>query len=138
MRARFGLVKGLCISIASIVVGTPAMAQCVLPADMNGVFVGNDGGTYYVRQVGTEIWWLGESSDGGKRFVNVFHGVRNGQVVKGTWADVSGQFRNSGMLQLVVSSGSGVSGWKRSAETGGFTGSSWTFPCGDTNANPKP
>lgn len=127
----------LCFGVAFLGCPLAASAQCALPVGMNGVFRGNDGGVYYVRQVGAEVWWLGESPDGGKRFTNVFHGARSGDVVNGTWADVTGQMHNSGVLELRISEANGgVTGWTRTAATGGFTGSTWTFPCGDSSAQP--
>src|ERR1700684_2611506 len=88
-------------------------AQCMLPKDITGTWRANDGGHYYVRQVGDEIWLFGQSGDGGKSWANVYHGVRNGTTVTGTWADVPrGAKRSSGLLNLLVSdTGSAVSGW---------------------------
>src|SRR5262245_4877920 len=78
-------------------------AQCVAPRDMNGVWKANDGGTYYVRQIGNDVWWLGMSGDGGRTWTNVYRGVRNRDIVTGTWADVPhGQIHSSGILNLHV------------------------------------
>jgi hypothetical protein len=72
-----------------------------------GVWKGNDGATYYVRYVGTEIWWFGQ----GNGFGNVFYGKlvaggANGpRRIVGKWADVPiGDARNSGDLTLTVAS----------------------------------
>ncbi len=117
-----------------------AQAQCALPRDMTGTWRADDGGTYYVRQVGDEIWWLGQSADGSKSWANVYHGVRNGTTVTGTWADVPrGAKRSSGLLNLLVSdTGSGVSGWRTRRMTGGFSGMSWFMPCSDNQLQPSP
>src|SRR5205823_5812635 len=79
-------------------------------ADITGVWRGDDGGMYYIRQVGSEIWWLGmstRSSSGyldffkGLDFTNVFHGTISGQRISGEWADVSrGTARSSGTLVM--------------------------------------
>ncbi len=43
--------------------------------DLTGSWAASDVGTYYVRQIGDAIWWLGLSSDQGLTFANVFHGT---------------------------------------------------------------
>ena len=114
-----------------------AYGQCVAPKDMNGVWKSNDGGTYYVRQAGNEVWWVGMSKDGGRSWTNVYKGVRNGATVTGTWADVPhGRARSGGTLNLQVAGTTGVLGFNRREVTGGFGGSRWFQPCNDTAQNP--
>jgi hypothetical protein len=104
---------------------------------MNGVWKANDGGTYYVRQIGNDVWWLGMSGDGGRSWTNVYKGVRNGDTVTGTWADVPhGGVRSSGILNLHVAGTTGVLGFSRLQVSGGFGGSRWFQPCNDTVQNP--
>jgi hypothetical protein len=95
-------------------------------AQLTGVWSSDDSGTYYVRQIGNTVWWLGLSVDEGRTFANVFRGtVQNGQI-SGQWSDVPlGQTSNFGTLAL--SSGAGVltTDWKRTSEAGGFGGTSW-------------
>ena len=43
--------------------------------DLSGAWAASDVGTYYVRQSGNTIWWLGLSRDQGITFANVFHGI---------------------------------------------------------------
>lgn len=50
--------------------------------DLTGLWAASDVGTYYVRQIGNTVWWLGLSSDQGLTFANVFRGtVQTGTVV---------------------------------------------------------
>jgi hypothetical protein len=59
------------------------------PTTLSGVWHGSDSGTYYVRQLGREIWWLGLSRDQGRSFANVFRGsVGESGTVAGQWVDV--------------------------------------------------
>ncbi len=44
-------------------------------ANLTGAWAANDGGTYYVRQIGNTVWWLGLSADEGQTFANVFQGT---------------------------------------------------------------
>jgi hypothetical protein len=96
------------------------------------------GGTYHVRRVGNVIWWVGESSDGGHSFTNVYRGVISGSTITGDWLDVRtahgfGGDTNKGTLTLqLIGTLTSLSGFKRVAATGGFGGSRWSFPCNDT------
>jgi hypothetical protein len=71
--------------------------------DLTGVWSCNDGGTYYLRQLGGNVWWYGEASNG--RWSNIFHGAMNGEWVEGLWLDVpKGRDRNNGALRLRLDS----------------------------------
>jgi hypothetical protein len=88
--------------------------------DLTGTWMGNDGGTYYIRQIGDEIVWFGES----RLFSNVFFGRRSGDTVAGDWADVpKGAILQSGTLTFIVDNPAVLT---RTAETGGFGGSRWS------------
>ncbi len=112
---------------------TPAYALCAAPKTMDGTWKANDGGTYYVRQVGNQVWWFGESKKNG--FSNVFRGNRSGNTVTGMWADIKGG-TGSGTLTFVISGTNSVGGWKKQSATGGFGGSIWFKGCDDTGQNP--
>ena len=113
-------------------------AMCAAPTDLNGVWKANDGGLYYVRQVGTDIWWVGMSADEGRSWTNVFRGTKNGATVVGEWADVPrGGANANGMLKLTVQENNGtIAGFTRTEVTGGFGGSAWSLNCNDVVLNP--
>lgn len=78
---------------------------------LTGIWTADDLGTYYVRQIGNIVWWLGMSHDQGATFTNVFSGVvtsnGTGTSVQGTWVDVPlGTRRRAG--RLIVDSPDGV------------------------------
>ncbi|WP_417911706.1 hypothetical protein [Candidatus Electronema sp. TJ] len=108
-------------------------ASCAAPTDLNAVWKADDGGLYYVRQVGNEVWWVGMSADEGRTWTNVFRGTRNGATVVGKWADVPrGGAKANGMLKLAVQENNGaVAGFTRTEVTGGFGGSAWHLNCND-------
>lgn len=115
----------------------PANAQCVASRDLNGVWRSNDGGTYYVRQIGSDVYWLGMSGDDGRTWTNVFRGTRNGNILSGTWADVpKGRVAGGGTLTITIHGANGVTGFTRTGVTGGFGGSRWFQPCNDVNLIP--
>ena len=110
-----------------------AHKQCIAPATMTGVWRADDGGTYYVRESGRVVWWVGMSRDSGRSWTNVFNGVRNGATVTGTWVDVPhGKTRGGGTLNLRVDGSRGVLGFNRTEASGGFAGKRWYQPCNDT------
>jgi len=89
-------------------------------------------GVYYMRQIETDVWWVGLSHDAGdpnanvgQVFTNVFHGSRNGDTITGTWVDVpKGTTSGSGTLTLVRTEGVV---FQLQAQTGNFTGGTfWT------------
>jgi len=48
-----------------------ADARCL--GELSGVWVGNDGATYYIQQNGQKVWWVGGTTyNEGTTFVNVF------------------------------------------------------------------
>ena len=97
-----------------------------VPVSMNltGRWRCNDGGAYFIRQVDSELWWYGQSSDGGATWSNVFHGRIQGNRVVGRWADVpQGRLRNAGEMSLQILGNRGLKAIQR---TGGFGGSEWS------------
>jgi len=94
------------------------------PVDLTGRWRGNDGGAYFLRQVGNQIWWYGQSGDGGGSWTNVFHGRIEGHQVLGTWADVpQGRIMSSGEMSLQILAPNLLRAVNR---TGGFGGSEWS------------
>ena len=96
--------------------------------NLTGTWACDDGGTYYLRQVGDRVWWLGKSGNDGQDWTNVLHGTIRGREVVGDWADVpQGGAANSGQLtlRLVVRDGRVVEIEKRRQVGDGFGGGVW-------------
>src|SRR5215475_7499003 len=97
--------------------------------DLTGTWFADDGGAYYIRQVGNSLWWNGMSENGqGSSFANVFRGTIKGDTIIGDWADVPrGQTLNSGALILrIVNISPDQIEMRKQRETGGFSGSVWS------------
>jgi len=94
-------------------------------ANLTGRWSCNDGGTYYLHQIGRELHWYGESDYSGQpAWANVFSGsILDGRIT-GQWADVpKGRSSGAGRLVLEIKNQGTV---LRSVEkTGGFKGSRW-------------
>ncbi|MEH2303592.1 MAG: hypothetical protein V7K88_32640 [Nostoc sp.] len=91
--------------------------------NLTGKWQANDGGTYYIRQIGTQVWWYGEYSPTNPAFSNVFNGTINNNQINGNWADVpKGSTLSSGSLQLQIDSYNRIEAVSKS---GGFGGSLW-------------
>ena len=59
------------------------------PASLTGTWMANDGGMYFLRQIGDTLWWLGLSGGllhPGLQFCNVFHGSVTASAVTGEWS----------------------------------------------------
>jgi hypothetical protein len=112
-----------------------ALADCLRGPDLTGVWVADDGANYYIRQVGSEIWWVGlstESAQGsndfhlGLTFSNVFQGALVGDTIRGDWADVPrGIILQNGTLTLRLNSPDSPTTLTRAEETGHFGASTW-------------
>jgi hypothetical protein len=122
-------------ALVLLLTASQTSAQCLAPKGLTGVWKANDGGTYYVRRLGTTVWWMGESADEGRSWTNVFKGVLSGDTFTGEWADVV-QASGRGTLTLKIEGaiGVGVHGWRKIGGSGdGFGGEHWFQPCNDTN-----
>ena len=93
--------------------------------DVSGTYKGNDGGRYFVHQLGNVVWWAGLSGDNGNTFTNVFRGVLlPNNHINGEWADVPrGATFSGGVLNLFVEADGSL---QSLGATGGFGGSHWT------------
>jgi len=114
------------------------MVTTTAVADYNltGLWHADDGGLYYIRHVGDQIWWAGLSTNStagyldffkGLDFANVFRGTLSGTRISGTWADVPrGAILSHGTLALDILPDypSGLALRKVSA-TGGFGANVW-------------
>lgn len=96
---------------------------------LTGSWLANDGGTYYLRQIGDELWWVGVSAGlmyPGVESCTVFHGSVTGSGVTGEWSTVPrGALHGHGTLTLRRA---GDNQLLRIEETGGFGASSWRRP----------
>jgi len=96
------------------------------PASLTGTWMANDGGMYFLRQIGDTLWWLGLSAGllhPGLQFCNVFHASVTGSAVTGDWSDVPrGAASCRGTLTLRPA---GEDQLLRVAESGGYGASIW-------------
>jgi Putative peptidoglycan binding domain len=135
--ARFQKEKGLNVSGVvdaatrkKLEIGPPSAAPAQLsqaaamPRNLSGRWTCDDGGTYYLRQVGNVVWWYGESSPVSPRWSNVAHGSYQGRRLQLDWADVpKGPNSGGGTLVLSVMSPDKL---VATSKTGGFGGGVWT------------
>jgi len=84
----------------------PARFQGVTKSDLAGAYGGNDAGRWYVRESGANVVALGErQTQPGVRptYASVYVGSRNGNLVKGAFADVpKGLAAESRAMSIVV------------------------------------
>jgi WD40 repeat protein len=95
-----------------------------------------DDGIYYLRQVGDEVWWVGESNGDGKSWTNVGHGKISGEELTVHWADVpKGSNTGTGTLtwKLMIKDGKVVA-IKRVKATGDSFGGDTLTPAKDKSS----
>jgi hypothetical protein len=122
----------------SDIITQPTISICA--SDITGKWNGNDGGIYFVRQIGNDIWWFGSNvftaSPEFNTFSNVLHGSRDGLSINANWQDVPlGDTRSKGEISLTIAS-SGDKITTKSA-SGGFGGNTWTKKCDNLIVKPK-
>jgi hypothetical protein len=114
-----------------------AQASCEARRSLNGLYQSNDRGTYHVRQIGNDVWWVGMSPDNGNTWMNVFHGQINGRRVAGGWVDVprgkNGAPRNAGRLTLELDS---YDRFRKVDSPTGPWASKWFSTCDDMVSSP--
>lgn len=79
--------------------------------DLTGEWRGNDGSTYYIRQVRSTVWWAGFSGRAnspslGLKYSNVFRGTISGSTIRGNWVGLPrGETLGGGSLTLKIEGG---------------------------------
>lgn len=92
--------------------------------DLTGVWNCDDGGIYYVRQLGTTVWWYGELDPNAPNWSNVMRGSISSNMINADWADVpKGSVMQNGNLVIQIVSNNKLTAISK---TGGFAGSVWT------------
>ncbi len=93
-------------------------------ADLTGKWSCDDGGAYYLRQIGNTLYWYGERAQVNPQWSNVFVGTIQGNQVNGRWADVpKGQIMQNGQMRVRISPNG--NSFEAIHKTGGFGGSRW-------------
>ena len=93
-------------------------------ADLTGVWTGDSGGKYYIRQLNNEIWWYGEAQSDGPAWSNVAYGTISDNKLELKWADVpKGSIASSGILNMDLKPDGKLVATKK---TGDFGDSEWT------------
>jgi hypothetical protein len=105
-------------------------------ADLTGVWNGDDGGTYYLTQRDSRLYWYAERSPTHPAWANVFDGRVRGDSIRGNWIDVpKGRTHGEGRLEMKIEYAGNVLSITR--KTGGYVGSKLTR-AGYTPMAPKP
>ena len=98
--------------------------------DLTGVWSCDDGGTYYIRQLGDTIWWLGEPSINPDRWSNVARGTISGNTITLEYSDIpKGCAAGYGTLVLEAVSNNVMNAKEKPASYGGST---WTRKASST------
>ncbi len=105
------------------VVSNPRKTTISTRINLTGTWKCDDGGMYYIRQIGKFVWWYGERSPNSPQWSNVAFGKIQGNRLKLKWADVpKGNNLYNGALLLRIISNNRLEAIRK---TGGFGGSNW-------------
>jgi hypothetical protein len=103
------LITGIGATVFITPAYAPQPAKLPPPPPLTGVWQSNDGGTYYLRQIGNVVWWIGLSGgNDGRTYSNIFKGTITTlagyeNVIEGEFVDVPrGAIMNSGKLLLDI------------------------------------
>jgi hypothetical protein len=113
-------------SIANSGSTVSGQGQGVAPQNMvlTGVWSCDDGGTYYIRQLGNMIWWFGEPSMNPDRWSNVARGTISGNTITLEYSDIpKGCAEGYGTLVLEAISNNVLNAKEKPPSYGGST---WT------------
>jgi hypothetical protein len=101
--------------------------------NLSGSWLADDKGTYYLRQIGDELWWVGVSAGlmyPGLESCTIFHGSVTDSGVTGEWSAVPrGALHGHGTLTLRRADNNQL---LRVEEIGGFGASTWRRPSPST------
>ena len=99
------------------------------PLDLSGEWSGNDSGLYYIKQIGTCVWWsalsnfVDQGQYPGQEWIMTFKGTMNGDgVINGDFVDVKSSNPGTGTITIEARidqvNGQGVVQLYRTASTG--------------------
>src|SRR5436305_15187818 len=82
--------------LVSALAGAAALA-----ADLNGYYLSDDGGAYFIRQIGDHVYWFGEDPNGA--YANVLIGTISGNKLTARYWDVpKGKTQGMGEITLTI------------------------------------
>jgi hypothetical protein len=91
--------------------------------NLTGVWSCNDGGVYYLRQVGDYVWWYGEEQAANPRWANAAFGSISGNGLGIKYADVpAGTTTGYGTIELEIVSNDELTAESKPAS---YAGSHW-------------
>ena len=120
------------------------------PLDLSGVWSGNDGGLYYIKQIGSCVWWSGVSNfteQGqypGQEWIMTFRGTMDAEGrINGDFVDVKSSNPGSGTITIEARidqvDGHGVVQLYRTGSTGHAIGVTfWQRTTEPTPTEPTP
>jgi len=92
------------MSLLACAVFLGIFASAASAAELNGYYEGDDGGAYFVRQVGDKVYWFGEDPHGA--WANVLMGTISGNKITARFWDVpKGKTKGMGEITLTITGG---------------------------------
>ncbi len=106
------------VTVLSVTTAGPVNAQ-VNGLDLNGTWSAGNLGTFFIRQIGDQIWWLGEDDPIQPTWCQIGHGKMEGKLITMDWIDLPKGLANlQGTVVFEVTYPNRI---VRRSETGGFS-----------------
>jgi hypothetical protein len=113
--------EGLKTKLAAVPM--PPTKTLAAPLDLTGEWLANDGGTYTIKQSGTQLSWEGVSRDQGKSWSHTFNGDIKDNFIVGRFFDhPPGRAKSSGNLKIRIVDANRL---EMVVPSGNFGGSLW-------------
>lgn len=95
-KVRRMIMLGACALLMSVFASAVALA-----AELNGYYLSDDGGAYFIRQIGDHVYWFGEDPNGA--YANVLIGTISGNKITARYWDVpKGKTQGMGEITLTI------------------------------------
>ncbi len=100
MKIQKSAIKFIVMSLIAFAV-PGIFAGTVSAKELNGYYEADNGGAYYIRQIGNKVYWFGEDSKGS--YANVLAGTVNGNKITARFWDVpKGKAKGLGEIVLEI------------------------------------
>ncbi len=91
-----------CVALLLLIFARPASTQ-VKGIRLTGTWTAGNMGTFFIRQIGDEVWWFGEDDPIQPTWSNVGHGTVTDYTLTMDWIDVpKGTSRSRGTVVMKI------------------------------------
>lgn len=91
-----------CVTLLLVIFARPVSTQ-VNGISLTGTWTAGNLGVFFIRQIGNEVWWLGEDDPVQPSWCNVGHGTVTDRTLTADWIDIpKGTSRSKGTVVINI------------------------------------